>query len=111
MRGLRNRLQSLQTGQPYELDSMFVGGGAPTVEKELHREFAAIRLKGEWFKRTRDLERFIADLVAGYPDWRADAGLPLHPPPFEENWRIIARQNQEWAIANNLERAKLYPPR
>lgn len=110
-RGLCARLRSLQTGQPYELNFMFVGGGAPTVEKGLHREFASIRLRGEWFKRTKDLEQFITQLAMSHPDWRSEAGLPSLPLPYEEPWRAVARQNQEWAIAENAERAKLYPVR
>lgn len=109
-RGLLNRLQSLQTGQPYKLEFMFVGRGEPSTEKYLHREFAAIRLKGEWFKRTRELEQFIAELVSAYPDWRSEVSLPASLAPYEEPWRAVARENQAWAVADNLSRAWNYPP-
>lgn len=54
------RLLSLQTGasEPLSLLATIPAAG-PRLEKELHREFAHLRLYGEWFAPGEDLINFI----------------------------------------------------
>lgn len=45
-----NRLKELQTGYPDTLIILLMMPGSESTESTLHREFAASRLKGEWFR-------------------------------------------------------------
>jgi Meiotically up-regulated gene 113 len=54
------RLLTLQTGHPEELYLYAYVDGGSFKERDLHGEFSADRLRGEWFKRTdRILRRII----------------------------------------------------
>jgi hypothetical protein len=52
----KRRVQSLQTGSPVELRLL---GTIPAEsiedEKRLHTQFAELRVKGEWFKRSKEI--------------------------------------------------------
>jgi hypothetical protein len=61
------RLQGLQTGAPYELRLLFAVPGNYAEEGAIHKAFAADRLKGEWFKRSRRLMHFLAAIGRGEP--------------------------------------------
>ena len=57
------RFASLQTGLPYDLRVMgFLPAKDQTSETVLHRKFAHLRLRGEWFTRTPELLEFIERL-------------------------------------------------
>lgn len=88
------RIASLQTGMPYKLEYIMVCQAAPELEGAVHRAFADIRLKGEWFKRTRDLTDFIAGLEEHDPDWRdwLKTRLRYIDPEMEER---LAREAEE----------------
>lgn len=51
------RLAELQVGAPFEL--VIVGAIRGDQERELHREFSHLRLRGEWFTPGDDLIKFI----------------------------------------------------
>ena len=57
------RFQTLKNAMPYELEIL---GYLPiedrSAERDLHKKFSHIRLRGEWFERTDDLMAFIATL-------------------------------------------------
>lgn len=53
--GLRERLRGLQTACPYELTLLATKAGSKADERDLHIRFAKKRLRGEWFKRHREL--------------------------------------------------------
>lgn len=58
----RARLASMQTSSHTPLSILGVIDDADDLkEKDLHRKFDAIRLKGEWFQRTPELLDFIAE--------------------------------------------------
>lgn len=119
-KAIRGRLSSLQTGMPYKLDYMVVCEAPPEVEQQVHREFAHLRLEGEWFKRSRDLTEFIGQLVDADPDWR---GLttprmvfaPGHEPPPDdpEDFRRYGMSTFDlhWERKKDELMARLFPPR
>lgn len=57
------RLTALQTGSPFELVVLAQFSGGETEEKQLHELFAAERLRGEWFKRSARVRKFM-DMTA-----------------------------------------------
>lgn len=55
----RKRLAALQTGSPEQLSLLLVIDG--DHEHHLHGRFAHLRLTGEWFDRTDDIQAFIQE--------------------------------------------------
>jgi hypothetical protein len=56
------RFQSLQTGSPFELTILYLESyhyREKDTEKEYHRQFAAERIRGEWFNFTPAMREFI----------------------------------------------------
>ena len=66
-KNLARRMMSLQTSSPAILrliKSIQVGGSkeAAELEKSLHKQFAQLRLAGEWFKAEASLLEYISQL-------------------------------------------------
>jgi Meiotically Up-regulated Gene 113 (MUG113) protein len=63
------RLDKLQTGCPRDLHCLVAPqvpmADARLLESQLHRHFAANRIRGEWFSPTRALEELIERLQFG----------------------------------------------
>jgi hypothetical protein len=61
------RLKSLQAGSPVPLALLahFADPDAMSAEKALHRRFSALRLHGEWFQRTPELEVLMESCRSG----------------------------------------------
>jgi hypothetical protein len=57
---VEDRLKSLQTAHPCELEVLGTLSGSREHEKSLHTRFASLVLKGEWFEPHPDLLSFIA---------------------------------------------------
>jgi hypothetical protein len=55
------RLADLQGGSPVELVLEGVRKGAYREEREFHARFAALRVRGEWFTLSAELESVIAE--------------------------------------------------
>ena len=55
------RCSELQVGRVRKLRLLGVIPGGPEVERALHRHFVAIRIRGEWFQYTPNLQRFIRE--------------------------------------------------
>jgi len=54
------RFMSLQTALPYDIDLLaLMPTTDPIMERRLHRQFKHLRLRGEWFERTPELEQYI----------------------------------------------------
>ena len=66
------RLRELQAANPEPLVLLHVIEG--DQERRLHRQFAAHRVTGEWFRPTPEMERLMGATVAPEP-------LPEPPPP------------------------------
>lgn len=56
---LRERLATIQITCPYRLHVLGTIPGSRGVEASLHRQFAAHRAHGEWFRPARTLLAFI----------------------------------------------------
>lgn len=57
------RMRELQTGNPGEIKLLaIVDHKGPAMERELHRQFAHLRIRGEWFKPGADLLEYIESL-------------------------------------------------
>lgn len=60
--GADGRLKSLQTSHHGELAIIAAIPGTQESERSLHKHFAKLRLKGEWFKYQGELRRYIEGL-------------------------------------------------
>jgi hypothetical protein len=60
-KSLKARFHKLKTDVPVELELLHIEPGTPKQEKLFHRQFAAIRSHGEWFRRTPELIAFIEE--------------------------------------------------
>lgn len=60
----QGRLRTLQVGCPYELRVLAAAAGGLKREKAYHAQFAARRLRGEWFERCPEIEAEIERLKA-----------------------------------------------
>jgi hypothetical protein len=58
-RSLESRSKKMSTDAPVELKVLHIEPGTFKQEKIFHRHFAAIRLRGEWFRKTPGLLAFI----------------------------------------------------
>jgi hypothetical protein len=62
---LEFRVRDLRLANAYPLHVWASVEGAPSLEREYHRQFAANRLHGEWFTRSPEIEAEIARLNNG----------------------------------------------
>ncbi len=58
-RDVDQRLATIQTCSPQEVELLGVMPGGGDMERCLHKLFAKLRIRGEWFRFTRTIERFI----------------------------------------------------
>lgn len=58
---LKSRISSLQTGSAEQLECIMVLDGTFRDEKTLHIRFDRLRIRGEWFEFSEDLQRFLDD--------------------------------------------------
>jgi hypothetical protein len=59
-----DRLSALQTSSHHTLNVLVAFKATRAREKELHRKFAAERIRGEWFRRGEAIDNFIAECAA-----------------------------------------------
>lgn len=64
-RDLPKRIRTLRDNLPYEGKLLHVVTGTERMEQYFHQRFSADRVRGEWFKRSDDLLRFIEQLKDG----------------------------------------------
>lgn len=58
--GVTNRIRALDCGSPEPIVLLRESPGGRKVEQELHRRFAHLYIRGEWFQAADDLLDFIA---------------------------------------------------
>lgn len=58
----RKRIKELQTGCPFDIELRAYVPGGVDVERGYHERFAALRVRGEWFRHEGDLAAHIAGL-------------------------------------------------
>lgn len=56
------RIRSIKTATPLPLKILHHQRGTMKQERELHRRFAAIRVRGEWFRKTPELLDYIEEI-------------------------------------------------
>jgi hypothetical protein len=59
---LKDRLNGLSTAHHGTLKVLAAMRGTVLEEREMHKRFAHLRIKGEWFKMARELRNFIKSL-------------------------------------------------
>ena len=69
---VRQRFTQLQVANPLPIVPLgFIAepdsGVALITERRIHERFIDIRHRGEWFRRTADLEAFIVDVATTWP--------------------------------------------
>jgi hypothetical protein len=94
------RIRSLQTANPDRLKPLGVIPGSMALEKMLHFQFAPHRIRGEWFRFTRDVASRIAALIAE----KSSRPAPLPLPDREKEYRAIVGP-----IAERISRAVGFP--
>lgn len=73
------RLSALQTALPYAVKLLaMVRAPDHRFEHRLHRKFAHIKLRGEWFERTDELMNYIDCLANDTNDSREQKTIPAH---------------------------------
>jgi len=65
---VEQRLKGLQTGAPGQLRVLADMDGGAAGEADMHRRFAHLRVRGEWFSPGDDLLQFIEALAAATPE-------------------------------------------
>ncbi len=63
------RLATLQQGNPDTLHGIAAWRGFTFEERQLHDEFAAVRLHGEWFRPVPELVDLMLALGGNFCDW------------------------------------------
>lgn len=97
------RLAELQTGMPYTLRLLAMFPGSRTDEAEWHADYAADRVRGEWFRVTPRLMReFIGIMANEVPDIDpkpyaklTTAVMPLRP----SFWPVARLSSRLWDLA------------
>lgn len=56
---VENRIAELQVGCPHRLVLIKVIDGDSSFEKELHKKFRALKIRGEWFLLQKKLQQFL----------------------------------------------------
>lgn len=59
----KQRLKQMQTSSPVPLRLLGTVAGTTHLEKRLHKEFASLRTEGEWFRATKELRDYIAEVT------------------------------------------------
>lgn len=55
----RKRIQNLQTASPIRLKRLLVLDACVGIEPMMHRKFASLRMRGEWFRDDPSIREFI----------------------------------------------------
>lgn len=72
-------MELLQSQIPFDLEVIHSFCGTFNEEREIHARFTDIQVRGEWFKPTDKLLKFIGDLQRGVPLRKLLAPLPRLP--------------------------------
>jgi hypothetical protein len=83
-RCVRSRLADLQTYSPDKLVLLGVVAGGPARETALHARFAHLRVRGEWFRLTREVRRFLEAEGEDYQPHRHDPAV--NGTPADREW-------------------------
>lgn len=87
-----NRLTALQTGAPSKLQLLSKVRGTKSDEREMHQQFAATRIIGEWFEPTQELLEFISQAT----DRPEAPARTLSPESIDLLWDISPEDLRKW---------------
>lgn len=62
------RLLQLQTAVPHPLRLMGYVPGGVKLERELHKKYAHLHMRGEWFRATLEFEGELYEMIFDYED-------------------------------------------
>lgn len=80
---LAQRVKSLQTGNPYQLQVVATIPGTPADERRLHLEFDRFRLSGEWFHPAKPIVAMFGGRASDTPSlaW-------VYERAWDEGWQV-----------------------
>jgi len=116
---LEGRVSRLQTGSPYDLQLLGTIEGTQRDEQALHRRFANLNVRGEWFRGHTSLMAYIRDVThvpepAAAPEPEEPA-QPLSPGTRAAIRGLLKRRNQVGAetpqgyhLSNLIEQMRNY---
>ena len=74
-----SRLSDLQVGNPYKLEILYDLPGGPQLEREMHKKFAKLRYRGEWFRFKGKLKAWLTRENADLLTWPNPEELQARP--------------------------------
>ena len=106
--GIKIRMRGLQSASPQQLKILATIEGGLEKERELHKQFAAERLKGEWFKSDKKLLDYIGSLPLQMQRKRGRPRTGRNPQPLiacRLSWQELASLDR-WARAARMTRSQ-----
>lgn len=105
----RTRLSGLQVGSPDKLTLLgfILSEDAEELERDIHRHFRSLHVRGEWFRASRELLEFIRDQARGEDQLREDlrtglrAAYGAHP---LETLALTPQEVNDFCDAEEVER-------
>ncbi len=94
-----DRVPSIQTASPYDLDTLLVIDGTRDEERQLHARFASLRRSGEWFEYEQPIKDFIENNI--HCDRKYEFGLGPNS-DFEGNEQIRKLRSKHNVNAKDL---------
>lgn len=91
----QRRIASIQTSNPDELEVLAVVEGGAQLEAEMHRRFAALHYRGEWFRDDTTIRQVIAGMQT------LTSRKPLKEPPPLDNWHFEIKRKPRRATRRN----------
>lgn len=104
---LVNRIASLRTASPYELEIYHTMDGDHTIESGLHKLFAEHRVNGEWFELHQEIISFVEERKADQmisvksgklPIWNADCVTPFELNELDHSMSTVLTLEENFVV-------------
>lgn len=102
---VKERLQQLQNGCPYELILLWCIKGTPEDEAYLHKKFKPEQIRGEWFRPCRQLLEYIEVGASNVWQIRTENKNLIE---IEEFKNKISTDSSGWHIEENKKKSELF---
>lgn len=96
------RLAALTVASPGKMTILAVMDGDRLVERALHKQFAPLRVSGEWFRDEPDLLSFIDKAKAEHPQHRREEALRPEKRSAESELAAILSDKPHWLLEMEL---------
>ena len=103
---IQDRLNQLQTANPYHLKLLWYYQGSLQDEKELHGKFEHEHIRGEWFHPSRKLLDFINNDATN--DWQINMNNNIDEINISESKNEIFIDKGGWSITEQREEFELF---